>query len=82
MKSQPSFKPALFQIGQRIYHHRVIKNITTKEIASKLSLSPEAYRNIEKGNCDFSITTFLMVTSLLKMDVWELMESVEQVSKF
>ena len=33
-----------------------------------LSLTPEAYRNIEKGESDPSFTTVLQITKILEMD--------------
>lgn len=72
MKSQKEFKPALEQLGNRIYHRRIIKNYATKEIAAKLSLSPEAYRNIEKGITDVSFTTLLLIAKILQVSCTEL----------
>ena len=67
MKSHKEFKSALAELGQRIFHRRVLKNFATKEIAAKLSLSPEAYRNIEKGITDPSFTTLLLVAKILQI---------------
>jgi hypothetical protein len=33
MKSHKEYKPALLQLGERIHHRRVLKNLAAKEIA-------------------------------------------------
>ena len=76
MKSQKEFKPALVQLGERIYHRRIIKNFVTKEVAAKLSLSPEAYRNIEKGVTDVSFTTLLQIAKILQLNCTELIKGL------
>lgn len=76
MKSQKLHKPALLQIGERIYHRRVVHNLVTKDIASKLSLSPEAFRNIEKGNTDISLTTLFEIARVLKINPTELIRDL------
>jgi len=76
MKSQKDLKCTLKLLGQRIYHVRMLKNLTTKEIASTLSLSPEAYRNIEKGDCDVSFTTLLFIAKILGIDLAELIKTL------
>ncbi len=74
MKSHKEFKPSLEVIGQRIYQFRILKNLTTKQIAPMISLTPEAYRNIEKGESDPSITTFMLICKALKIDFSELIK--------
>ena len=76
MKSHNEFKPALVQLGERIYHRRVLKNFTAKEVAYKISLSTEAYRNIEKGDSDPSFTTLLMITKILDINSSELINNL------
>ena len=76
MKSHKEFKPTLEELGQRIYQLRISKNFTTKQIAPMISLTPEAYRNIEKGESDPSITTFLLICKALKIDLSELVKGV------
>ncbi len=76
MKSHKEFKPTLITLGERIYHHRVLKNKTTKEIASQVSLSPEAYRNIEKGVTDPSFTTLLLIAHILKINCTDLVNNI------
>jgi transcriptional regulator with XRE-family HTH domain len=61
----------LINLGEKIYHRRVLKNITTKDIASRVSLSPEAYRNIEKGVTDLSFTTCLSIAKALDIPLQE-----------
>ena len=76
MKSQKEFKPAQLKLGERIYHRRILKNYVTKEIAAKLSLSPEAYRNIEKGVTDVSFTTLLLIAKILQVNCAELIKGI------
>jgi transcriptional regulator with XRE-family HTH domain len=80
MKSQKELKSTLKLLGQRIYHVRIVKDITTKEIAPMLSLSPEAYRNIEKGDCDVSFTTLLLITKILEIDFSELIKTLGEIT--
>jgi len=76
MKSKKEFKSALVELGDRIYHRRIVKNLTTKEIASRVSLSPEAYRNIEKGVTDLSFTTLLSLANILTVSCSELINNL------
>jgi len=76
MKSHKEFKPTLEELGQKIYHLRILKNLTTKQMAPMISLTPEAYRNIEKGESDPSITTVMLICKALKIDFVELMKGV------
>ena len=76
MKSQKELKSALKHLGKKIYLLRIVKNLTIKEIAPMLSLSPSAYRNIEKGDCDVSFTTLLLLTRILDVDFAELSDAV------
>ncbi len=76
MKSHKEFKSTLVVLGERIYHHRVLKNKTTKEVASLVSLSPEAYRNIEKGITDPSFTTLLLIAHILQINCADLLSNI------
>lgn len=76
MKSHKEFKPALTELGERIYHRRVLKNLTAKEVAHRISLTPEALRNIEKGVTDPSFTTLLRITEVLNTEVVELVKGI------
>ena len=59
-----------------IYQLRILRNLTTKQMAPMISLTPEAYRNIEKGESDPSITTVLLICKALKVDLVELVRGV------
>jgi len=76
MKSYKEFKPTLAKLGERIYHRRIYKNLAAKEIAHQLSLTPEAYRNIEKGDSDISFTTLLRITAVLNIEIIELIKDI------
>ena len=79
MKSHKEFKPILTELGERIYHRRVLKNLAAKEMAHKLSLTPEAFRNIEKGVTDPSITTLLRITEVLNIEICELLKGIKVI---
>ena len=76
MKSHKEFKPTLEELGQRIYQLRISKNLTTKQMAPMISLTPEAYRNIEKGESDPSVTTVLLICKALKINFSDLVKAV------
>lgn len=76
MKSQKKFKPCLAQLGERIHHLRVVKNLTTKDFAHQLSLTSEALRNIEKGESDPSFTTLVLIAEILKIKFTELIKGI------
>lgn len=76
MKSFKEFKPALTQLGELIYQKRIRKNLAPKQIAHQLSLTPEAYRNIERGDSDISFTTLLRITTVLNIEISELIKRV------
>ena len=76
MKSQKEFRPALRIIGEKIYHTRLLKNMTTKQIAADVFLSPEAYRNIEKGESDPSVTTLLLIAQVLNIKGHDLIKDL------
>ncbi|HMD00140.1 MAG TPA: helix-turn-helix transcriptional regulator [Ferruginibacter sp.] len=76
MKSHKEFKPVLVEIGERIYKRRMLKDLTTKQIAPMISLTPEAYRNIEKGESDPSLTTVLLICKALDISVAALMKNI------
>ena len=73
MKTDQEYKSALIDLGRRIYHLRVIKELSIKGIAPQLHLSSVAYRNIEKGQCDLSFTKLLHIAKLLEIDISELL---------
>lgn len=77
MKSQKQYKPTLQKLGEKIYQHRILKNLPTKEIAPLLSITPEAFRKIEKGESDVSFTTLLLITRVLGLDCSSLIKSLE-----
>ena len=82
MKSHKEFQPVLIDLGEKLYHRRVLKNFPTKKIAPMVSLTPEAYRNIEKGKTDPSFTTFLQITKVLEIDRCELMKTLPLLALF
>lgn len=77
MKSHKQYQPVLRKLGEKIYHHRILKNLATKEIAPMISLTPEAFRKIEKGESDVSFTTLLLLTKVLDLDCSSLIKSLQ-----
>ena len=76
MKSHKEFKPTLEELGKRIYQLRILKDLTTKQMAPMISLTPEAYRNIERGESDPSMTTVMLICRALKIEFSELVKEV------
>jgi DNA-binding XRE family transcriptional regulator len=76
MKSHKQFKPVLEEIGKRIYKLRMMKDLTPKQVAPMISLTPEAYRNIEKGESDPSFTTFILICKALEVEFAELIKGI------
>ena len=76
MKSYKELKPSLAKLGERIYHRRTYKNLAAKEIAHQLCLTPEAYRNIEKGDSDISFTTLLKIAIVLNIEITDLIKDI------
>ena len=76
MKSHKEFKPTLEELGKRIYQLRILKDLTTKQMAPMISLTPEAYRNIERGESDPSMTTVMLICRALKIEFAELVKEV------
>ncbi len=79
MKSHKQFQPALQKIGEKIYYNRVLKNLSTKQFASMISLTPEALRKIEKGESDPSITTILLIASKLGLELAQVMKEINRL---
>ena len=76
MKSHKQFQPFLRRLGEKIYHRRVLKNLVTKEFAPMVSLTPEAYRRIERGESDPSFTTILLIASKLDLDLSQILKEL------
>lgn len=81
MKTDKEFKSNLIKLGNKIYHLRIRKNYTPKEIAPMLNLSTVAYRNIEKGKCDLSFTKLLHLAVILQVDISELVKLSSDISQ-
>lgn len=77
MKSHKQFKPVLQEIGKRIYKMRLMKDLSPKQVAPLISLTPEAYRNIEKGESDPSFTTYILICKALEVEFAKLIEGIK-----
>ena len=62
-----NFKEVQQKIGENIEHVRLLRKKTVKEIASLLNLSDTAYRNIERGLTDISVSKLFHLASILKV---------------
>ena len=69
MKTEKNFRINLAGLGKRIYQHRVNKDLSPKQIASLLQLTPSAYRNIENGKSDPAYTKLLHIAEILEIDI-------------
>jgi transcriptional regulator with XRE-family HTH domain len=52
----------LKQIGLQLRKWKIEKNKTSKEIASLLNITTQAYGNIERGECDICITRLILLS--------------------
>jgi len=62
----------LEQIGLRLRKLKIENNKTSKELASLLHITPQAYGNIERGECDICITRLVLLASFYKIHLMEL----------
>ncbi|MEO7769181.1 MAG: helix-turn-helix transcriptional regulator [Ferruginibacter sp.] len=61
-------------IGENIEQLRLFKKMPIKEIASALQLSGTAYRNIERGISNSSISKLFEISVLLEINIVQLFE--------
>ncbi|MDL2211519.1 helix-turn-helix domain-containing protein [Erysipelotrichaceae bacterium OttesenSCG-928-M19] len=54
-------------VGSRIRSHREFLGFTREEIAEKLGISPNFYRDIELGSKGFSVPTLISLSRELKV---------------
>ena len=64
--------PILKLIGSQLRKYRIINNKTTKEIASILNITPQAYGNIERGETTICVTKLILLASYYKAPLSEL----------
>src|SRR4030095_10903773 len=62
----------LQQIGMQLRKLKIDNNKTSKEIASLLKITPQAYGNIERGKSDICITRLILLAEYYKKPLVEL----------
>ena len=65
-------EPILFAFGIQLRKLRIINSKTSKEIASLLSITPQAYGNIERGVSGICTTKLILLAAYYKISVLEL----------
>jgi len=62
----------LQQIGRQLRRLKIENNKTSKEIASLLNITTQAYGNIERGESDICITRLILLAEYYKKDLVDL----------
>ena len=62
----------LQQIGLQLRKWKIENNKTSKEIASLLNITTQAYGNIERGESDICITRLIFLTEYYKKSLTDL----------
>ena len=57
----------LMEIGNRLYEYRKRKHLTQAQLAEKAGLSDRAYAEIERGNANMRLETFLKICESLEI---------------
>jgi transcriptional regulator with XRE-family HTH domain len=65
-------EPILFAIGTQLRKLRIINSKTTKEIASILNITTQAYGNLERGETSICATKLILLASYYKINLTEL----------
>ena len=65
-------KDFLQHLGKQLRKLKIENNMTTKEIAYHLNISPQAYGNIERGESDICITRLIDLPAFYKIPVAKL----------
>lgn len=63
----------LKQIGSQLRKLKNENNKTSKELASFLSITTQAYGNIERGECDVCISKLIILAAYYKISISELL---------
>ena len=67
------------KVGENIEHFRLLKKKTIKEMAFILKLSDSAYRNIERGISEITLSKIIKITNELSVSFHQLMERDESI---
>nr|ELR5041883.1 helix-turn-helix transcriptional regulator [Providencia stuartii]ELR5084463.1 helix-turn-helix transcriptional regulator [Providencia stuartii] len=63
-------------IGQEIYRIRRNRSITGKELAKELNVSQQQVSRYERGVCNITVDTLILILSILNMPVDEFFKHV------
>lgn len=64
----------LKQIGTKLRKIRLQKEVSPKEMASALSITTQAYNNIENGRTNLNISQIMQISQFLKIDFNEVLD--------
>lgn len=62
----------LHQIGMQLRKLKIENNKTSKELASLLNITTQAYGNIERGECDICITRLILLAEYYQKPLLDL----------
>ena len=74
MKMPSDHKNIQQKVGENIESLRTKKKIPTKEMAQSLGLCYSAYRHIERGLSDISVTRLFRISEILEVHYTDLLE--------
>jgi transcriptional regulator with XRE-family HTH domain len=61
-------------VGSNIEHFRLLKKKTPKDMATVLNITEVAYRNIERGLSEISLTKIMQIAELLQIHYAQILE--------
>jgi transcriptional regulator with XRE-family HTH domain len=61
-------------VGSNIEHFRLLKKKTPKDMATVLNITEVAYRNIERGLSEISLTKIMQIAELLQIHYSQILE--------
>jgi transcriptional regulator with XRE-family HTH domain len=68
----------LQQIGLRLRKLKIENDKTSKEVASLLNITPQAYGNMERGECDICITRLVQLAEYYNKSLLDLVPNEYQ----
>lgn len=68
----------LQEIGMRLRKLKIESNKTSKEVASLLNITPQAYGNMERGESDICITRLVQLAEYYNKPLQELIPNQSQ----
>lgn len=63
-------------VGEKIRKTRLHHDKTTKEVASRLQITTQAYGNMERGRCDICISRLFQLADVYKVPVVTFMPDI------